>query len=43
MTLRVILQPRERTLLDAETETYRQALIAALSAVEGARLRRTET
>ncbi|HJQ99833.1 MAG TPA: phenylalanine--tRNA ligase subunit beta, partial [Candidatus Polarisedimenticolaceae bacterium] len=42
MTLRVILQPRERTLLDAETETYRQALIAALSAVEGARLRRTE-
>jgi phenylalanyl-tRNA synthetase beta chain len=42
MTLRVILQPRERTLLDAETEAYRQALIAALSAVEGARLRRTE-
>ena len=42
MTLRVILQPRERTLLDAETESYRQALIAALSAVEGARLRRTE-
>jgi phenylalanyl-tRNA synthetase beta chain len=42
MTLRVILQPRERTLLDAETETYRQALISALSAVEGARLRRTE-
>lgn len=42
MTLRVILQPLERTLLDAETEGYRQALIGALATVEGARLRRTD-
>ena len=42
MTLRVILQPLERTLLDAEIEAFRQALIAALSTVEGVRLRRTE-
>lgn len=42
LTLRVILQPLTRTLLDAETEAYRQALIAALATVEGARLRRME-
>jgi phenylalanyl-tRNA synthetase beta chain len=42
MTLRVILQPLERTLLDAETEGYRQALIGALATVDGARLRRTD-
>ena len=42
MTLRVILQPLERTLLDAETEGYRQALIGALATVEGAHLRRTD-
>ena len=30
MTVRVILQPAERTLQDAETEGYRSRLVAAL-------------
>ena len=43
MTLRVILRPSERTLTDAETEAYRQALIDALASVNGAHLRRIDT
>ena len=43
MTLRVILQPIERTLTDAETEEYRERLIATLETVDGARLRRIDT
>jgi phenylalanyl-tRNA synthetase beta chain len=43
MTLRVILQPLERTLTDAETEGYRERLIATLETVDGARLRRIDT
>jgi phenylalanyl-tRNA synthetase beta chain len=42
MTLRVILQPVDRTLNDAEAETYRSLLVAALDSVPGVRLRRTE-
>lgn len=40
MTLRVMLQPLDRTLTDGEAETYRAALVAALDSVPGARLRR---
>jgi phenylalanyl-tRNA synthetase beta chain len=43
MTLRVILQPQDRTLTDAEAEAYRARLIEALDAVPGARLRRIDT
>ena len=42
MTLRVILQPRERTLTDDEAERYRERLIAALEQTGGARLRRID-
>jgi phenylalanyl-tRNA synthetase beta chain len=42
MTLRVILQPVDRTLNDAEAEEYRSRLVAALDSVPGVRLRRTE-
>ena len=43
MTLRVMLQPLDRTLTDAEAEGYRAQLLAALDAVPGARLRRMDT
>jgi phenylalanyl-tRNA synthetase beta subunit len=43
MTLRVILQPLDRTLTDAEAETFRMRLVAALETVDGARLRRIDT
>lgn len=43
MTLRVILQPLERTLTDAEVEEYRGRLVAALDAMPDARLRRIDT
>jgi phenylalanyl-tRNA synthetase beta chain len=41
LTVRVILQPLDRTLTDAETETYRAALVEALRAGLGIRLRET--
>ena len=43
MTLRVILQPLDRTLTDAEAESFRMRLVAALETVDGARLRRIDT
>jgi phenylalanyl-tRNA synthetase beta chain len=43
MTLRVILQPLDRTLTDAEAETYRLQLVAALDSVSGVGLRRMDT
>jgi len=43
MTLRVILQPLDRTLTDAEAEAYRAKLVGALDSVPGARLRRIDT
>lgn len=43
MTLRVILQPLDRTLTDAEAETFRASLLEALQSVAGARLRRIDT
>ncbi|HEX4825468.1 MAG TPA: phenylalanine--tRNA ligase subunit beta [Candidatus Polarisedimenticolaceae bacterium] len=43
MTLRVILQPLERTLTDDEAEAFRSRLVAALATVPGARLRRIDT
>lgn len=43
MTLRVILQPSDRTLTDAEIEDYRGRLIEALAGSKGARLRRIDT
>jgi phenylalanyl-tRNA synthetase beta subunit len=43
MTLRVILQPVDRTLTDAEAEAYRLELVAALDSVPGVRLRRIDT
>ena len=43
MTLRVILQPLDRTLTDAEAEAYREKLVTALDSVPGARLRRIDT
>jgi len=43
MTLRVILQPLDRTLTDAEAESFRTRLVAALETVDGARLRRIDT
>lgn len=39
ITVRVMLQPLERTLTDAQTESYRMALIGAVERVEGARIR----
>ncbi len=42
MTLRVILQPLDRTLTDAEAEGYRGLLVAALETVPGVRLRRMD-
>ena len=42
MTLRVMLQPLDRTLTDGEAEGYRAALVAALDSVPGARLRRMD-
>lgn len=39
LTVRVILQPTEVTLTDAETEAYRSALVAAAERELGARLR----
>jgi len=39
MTVRVILQPAERTLQDAETEDYRSRLVAALERALPVRLR----
>jgi phenylalanyl-tRNA synthetase beta chain len=43
MTLRVMLQPPDRTLTDAEAETYRTELAEALVPVPGVRLRRIDT
>jgi phenylalanyl-tRNA synthetase beta subunit len=43
MTLRVMLQPPDRTLTDAEAETYRTELALALVPVPGVRLRRIDT
>ena len=43
MTLRVMLQPLDRTLTDAEAEAYRADLVAALDSVPGVRLRRIDT
>jgi phenylalanyl-tRNA synthetase beta subunit len=43
MTLRVMLQPVDRTLTDAESEAYRAELLAALDAVPNVRLRRIDT
>jgi phenylalanyl-tRNA synthetase beta chain len=43
MTLRVMLQPLDRTLTDAEAEAYRAELVAALDAVPHVRLRRIDT
>jgi len=43
MTLRVILQPLDRTLTDADAEAYRAELLGALESVRGARLRRIDT
>jgi phenylalanyl-tRNA synthetase beta chain len=43
MTLRVILQPLDRTLTDAEAEAYRLKLVTALDAVPGVGLRRMDT
>ena len=42
MTLRVILQPLDRTLTDADAEGYRDRLVAALESVRGVRLRRMD-
>lgn len=42
MTLRVMLQPLDRTLTDAEVEGYRSGLVSTLDTVSGARLRRME-
>ncbi len=39
LTVRVILQPLERTLTDAETEDFRTRLVAALGKLPGVRLR----
>jgi len=39
VTVRIVLSPTERTLVDAEIETYRRALVAAIGALEGIRLR----
>ena len=39
ITVRVILSPEERTLVEAEIERYRQALVAAIGAIGGVRLR----
>jgi phenylalanyl-tRNA synthetase beta chain len=41
LTVRVCLSPDERTLVDAEIETYRLALVGALEALDGVRLRDT--
>jgi phenylalanyl-tRNA synthetase beta chain len=43
MTLRVMLQPLDRTLTDGEAEGYMTALLAALDSVPGVRLRRMDT
>jgi phenylalanyl-tRNA synthetase beta chain len=43
MTLRVMLQPLDRTLTDAEAEAYRAELLVALDSVPGVRLRRIDT
>ncbi len=43
MTLRVILQPFDRTLTDPETEGYRSRLLEALETVPGVHLRRMDT
>jgi len=43
MTLRVILQPHDRTLTDEDVEAYRDGLVAALETVSGVRLRRIDT
>jgi phenylalanyl-tRNA synthetase beta chain len=43
MTLRVILQPFDRTLTDPETEGYRSRLLEALETVPGVHLRRIDT
>lgn len=42
MTLRVMLHPLDRTLTDADAESYREKLLAALDSVQGVHLRRTE-
>jgi phenylalanyl-tRNA synthetase beta chain len=43
MTLRVILQPLDRTLTEGEAEAFRAKLVDALERVGGARLRRIDT
>jgi phenylalanyl-tRNA synthetase beta chain len=43
MTLRVMLQPLDRTLTDGEAESYMATLLAALDAVSGVHLRRIDT
>ena len=43
LTLRVMLQPLDRTLTDAEAEGYRGKLLAALDSVPRVRLRRIDT
>jgi phenylalanyl-tRNA synthetase beta chain len=43
MTLRVILQPLDRTLNDAEAEAFRARLLTVLDMIPGARLRRIDT
>lgn len=42
MTLRVMLQPLDRTLTDGDVERYRAELVAALDSVPGVRLRRMD-
>ena len=39
LTVRVILQPLDRTLTDERTEEYRRKLVAALEATRSVRLR----
>lgn len=39
ITVRIVLSPDERTLVDAEIETYRQALVASIGTLGGVRLR----
>jgi phenylalanyl-tRNA synthetase beta chain len=43
MTLRVMLQPLDRTLTDGEAESYMATLLAALDTVSGVHLRRMDT
>jgi phenylalanyl-tRNA synthetase beta subunit len=43
MTLRVILQPLDRTLNGAEAEAFRARLLTVLDTIPGVRLRRIDT